>query len=123
MFETALTGPQRKARAETLLESMGLKARMHHLPAKLSGGERQRVAIARSLANEPSFLLADEPTGNLDSKSAQLILEVLDEVHQKRNMTILMVTHDPAVAARAQRSLRMLDGEIVEEVHHQKPAT
>jgi ABC-type lipoprotein export system ATPase subunit len=123
MFETTLTGPQRKARAAALLESMGLGPRLHHLPSKLSGGERQRVAIARSLANEPHFLLADEPTGNLDSKSAHMILEVLDEVHQKRNMTILLVTHDPTVAARAQRSLRMLDGQIVEEVlHHRKPA-
>lgn len=122
MFETSLTGTHRKARATSLLESMGLGPRLHHLPAKLSGGERQRVAIARSLANEPSFLLADEPTGNLDSKSAQMILEVLDEVHQKRNMTILMVTHDPAVAARAERSLRMLDGQIVEEVQNRTPA-
>lgn len=115
MFEMPWPGAERKQRAASLLESLGLAARMHHLPAKLSGGERQRVAIARSLANEPRFLLADEPTGNLDSKSAQKVLEVLDDLHRARNLTILMVTHDPTVAAHAQRTLRMLDGEIVEE--------
>jgi putative ABC transport system ATP-binding protein len=86
---------------------------MHHIPAKLSGGERQRVAIARSLANEPRLLLADEPTGNLDSASTRSILDVLRQVHEQSGITIILVTHDPAVAAKAGRCIQMLDGRIV----------
>ena len=88
---------------------------MHHVPAKLSAGERQRVAIARSLANEPRILLADEPTGNLDSATARGILDVLTTIHKQAAMTIIVVTHDPSVAARAQRTLRMNDGRLAED--------
>ncbi len=88
---------------------------MNHVPSRLSGGERQRVAIARSLANEPCLLLADEPTGNLDSTSAGKILEVLRVIHQRNNMTIIMVTHELNVAGHAQRILQMLDGRIVND--------
>jgi ABC-type lipoprotein export system ATPase subunit len=115
MFEMPWTSSERRRRADALLASVGLADRMHHLPSKLSGGERQRVAIARSLANAPRLLLADEPTGNLDSTSAGVILEVLHTIHRRDTMSVIVVTHDPQVAGHAQRTLRMLDGRIVSE--------
>ena len=113
MFEMPWSAAERRERAAGLLESVGLGGRIHHLPSKLSGGERQRVAIARSLANQPSLLLADEPTGNLDSASAGTILELLHTIHDRDNMTIMVITHDRIVAGHAQRTLQMLDGRIV----------
>ena len=113
MFEMPWRAGERRRRAEDLLRAVGLEDRMDHLPAKLSGGERQRVAIARSLANEPELLLADEPTGNLDSESAGLVLNLLRQIHAQRGMTVVVVTHDPGVAGVAQRTLRMLDGRII----------
>jgi ABC-type lipoprotein export system ATPase subunit len=112
MFEMPWPRTERRARAVRLLDLLGLGARLHHLPSKLSGGERQRVAIARSLANEPKLLLADEPTGNLDSDSARRILDVLRSIHARGDTTIVVVTHDPGVAAQAERTLHMLDGRI-----------
>jgi putative ABC transport system ATP-binding protein len=114
MFEMPWPAAKRRQRAAELLAMLGLGERLHHLPTKLSGGERQRVAIARSLANEPPLLLADEPTGNLDSASAGNILEVLHAIHARGDRTIIMVTHDPLVAAQAQRTLHMVDGRIGE---------
>jgi putative ABC transport system ATP-binding protein len=114
MFERRSWQPkQRRDRAAELLASVGLHERLTHLPANLSGGERQRVAIARSLANEPKVLLADEPTGNLDSASAEMILNLLRSIHQERNMTVIVVTHDPDVAAATTRTLRLRDGQLV----------
>jgi len=118
MFEMGWPASRRRQRASELLDSLGLHDRLHHLPSKLSGGERQRVAIARSLANGPKLLLADEPTGNLDSASAARILDVLSEVHARGNTTLVVVTHDPNVAARANRTLQMLDGQIIETTTH-----
>lgn len=115
MFETGWPSAVRRQRARTLLESVGLKDRMNHLPQKLSGGERQRVAVARSLANEPQVLLADEPTGNLDSSSAARIMELLADIHAKAGMALVVVTHDPLVAARAGRVVRMIDGCVAGE--------
>lgn len=112
MFERKWRASERRARAAALLTSVGLEHRMDHLPAKLSGGERQRVAIARSLANEPKLLLADEPTGNLDSESARKILDVLCAIHEQRKMTMVVVTHDPEVAAATGRTLRLRDGQL-----------
>jgi ABC-type lipoprotein export system ATPase subunit len=110
MFELGLGARERRERAEQLLGLVGLTGREASRPPQLSGGERQRVAIARALANEPPILLADEPTGSLDSESGRLVLELLDELRKSRSLTLVLVTHDPAVAARADRIVHMLDG-------------
>jgi len=109
--------PERKriARACELLERVGLGDRTHHLPSELSGGQAQRVAIARALAADPPLLLADEPTGNLDSKSGEDVLSLFQELHAE-GRTIVMVTHDPAVAAIADRQVRLEDGKIISEL-------
>jgi putative ABC transport system ATP-binding protein len=101
----------RRERAEEALERVGLEDRMDHRPAELSGGQRQRVAIARALANRPSILLADEPTGNLDSRTGDEILELFDALHQEGN-TVILVTHEPDIARHAHRLIRILDGKI-----------
>ncbi|MCX5794511.1 MAG: ABC transporter ATP-binding protein [Elusimicrobia bacterium] len=103
--------PEREARAKELLELVGLGAKALRPPLELSGGERQRVGIARALANRPLVLLADEPTGNLDSKSSADILAMLQDLHRE-GMTIVLVTHDPNIAKGAQRTLRLKDGEL-----------
>ncbi len=113
MFESDRPLSKRRDRAVELLTAVGLEKRLDHFPAKLSGGERQRVAIARSLANGPSVLLADEPTGNLDSQNAHHILELLIRLHREGNMTLILVTHDMSIARRASRALQMRDGQIV----------
>jgi ABC-type lipoprotein export system ATPase subunit len=115
MFETKRPAAQRSERARELLGSVGLEHRMDHFPAKLSGGEKQRVAIARSLANGPSVLLADEPTGNLDSKNAHHILDLIIRLHREQNMTLVLVTHDPSIASRATRTIQMMDGQILSD--------
>ena len=115
MFETDRPASERLSRAISLLKSVGLEHRIDHFPAKLSGGERQRVAIARSLANGPSVLLADEPTGNLDSENAELILELIIRLHREQNMTMVLVTHDLTIARRASRTIQMKDGHIVSD--------
>jgi ABC-type lipoprotein export system ATPase subunit len=94
---------------------VGLAGRDQQRPAQLSGGERQRVAIARALANDPPILLADEPTGSLDSEAGRNVLELLQELRAQRGLTIVLVTHDMSVAARADRVVRMLDGRVVGE--------
>ena len=115
MFETDRSASERRERAVELLKLVGLEQRLDHFPSKLSGGERQRVAIARSLANEPSLLLADEPTGNLDSENAHAILDLIIRLQQEQGRTMVLVTHDPTIAERAQRILRMKDGRIVSD--------
>jgi putative ABC transport system ATP-binding protein len=102
---------ERKARIERSLELVGLAARMRHLPAQLSGGQQQRVAIARALAGDPRFLLADEPTGNLDSLMARQIMDLLAEIN-RQGTTIVLVTHDPELARRAHRNIHVMDGEV-----------
>jgi predicted ABC-type transport system involved in lysophospholipase L1 biosynthesis ATPase subunit len=113
MFEDHQSRAERTTRAVDLLKSVGLEQRVNHFPAKLSGGERQRVAIARSVANFPSVLLADEPTGNLDTESAKHVLDLLMSLHRDRHMTLILVTHDMSIARRAARALQMVDGRIV----------
>jgi putative ABC transport system ATP-binding protein len=108
-------GKEDHTRAEELLSSMGLSERLSFKPNELSGGQKQRVAIARALMNDPSFLLADEPTGALDSKTGKEIMELIVDLNKKEGKTILMVTHDPTIAERAHRIIRLQDGKIVHE--------
>jgi len=100
---------ERKQRIEEALEKVGLGSRMKHFPAELSGGQQQRAAIARALAGSPRLLLADEPTGNLDSQMARSVLELIEEINAA-GTTVVMVTHDPELAARAQRNVHIVDG-------------
>ena len=102
-------------RADELLDQVGLAERGHHYPAQLSGGEQQRVAIARAFAARPTLLLADEPTGNLDSATGERILELLARLHRERGTTLVLVTHDPAVAAQAERRIHLQDGRLVRD--------
>jgi putative ABC transport system ATP-binding protein len=104
-------GSERRTRIERVLELVGLASRAKHLPAQLSGGQQQRVAIARALAGDPRFLLADEPTGNLDSLMARQILDLLEEINAQ-GTTIIMVTHDPELARRAHRNVHVMDGQV-----------
>jgi putative ABC transport system ATP-binding protein len=107
---------ERRKQAEDVLETVGLKERMNHKPAELSGGEQQRVAIARALANNPRFLLMDEPTGNIDSKTANEILGLIKRLNEEKGVTIIMVTHDQRLATQAKRAVQMFDGVITREI-------
>jgi putative ABC transport system ATP-binding protein len=107
---------KRRRRAIELLETVGLKERMKHKPTELSGGQQQRVAIARALANDPKFLLLDEPTGNVDSKTARDLLDLIHVLNVEKKVSIIMVTHDEKLAHEATRTVRMVDGNIAEEV-------
>ncbi len=115
MFETPWPRPERERRAALLLEEAGIGHRRDQYPGRLSVGERQRVAIARSLANEPKLLLADEPTGNLDSVNQDEILKLMDRLRRDRGLTLLVVTHSPEVARACDRVVRMRDGRIIPE--------
>jgi putative ABC transport system ATP-binding protein len=114
---SGLARRERKERAIQALESVGLGERKHHRPNEMSGGQRQRVAIARALVNEPSILLADEPTGNLDSKTGEEILALMDDLHAKGN-TIILVTHEDELAQHAARVIRLRDGKIVSDLRN-----
>lgn len=102
-------------RAKTLLQSVGLEQRFHHYPVQLSGGEQQRVALARAFISHPPLLLADEPTGNLDSSTGSRVIDLLWQLHEQHDSTLILVTHDTALAARAQRILTLRDGAIVHD--------
>ena len=104
-----------RERADRLLDAVDLTNRGHHYPAELSGGEQQRVAIARAFANRPKFLLADEPTGNLDSKNGQHIFDLMKNLHAQNNVTLVLVTHDPNLAAQAQRQIILADGKVLSD--------
>jgi putative ABC transport system ATP-binding protein len=104
-----------RARAQHLLEDVDLVARAHHYPSQLSGGEQQRVAIARAFANNPSILLADEPTGNLDSQNGRHVFELMVEMNRKRKTTLVLVTHEYELAAQADRQISLRDGRVVSD--------
>ena len=115
--------PDARARAQQLIADVDLANRGHHYPAELSGGEQQRVAIARAFANSPKILLADEPTGNLDSKNGQHIFDLMTALHRQNNATLVLVTHDPLLAARADRQIVLKDGRVLTDaVAHFVPA-
>jgi putative ABC transport system ATP-binding protein len=118
MFGTRRRPRERRERATELLAALQLDAVAERTPPRLSGGERQRVAIARALANDPKLLLADEPTGNLDPESVEVVLDVFDEARSDRGTTVVMVTHDPLVAARADRVIQLREGRVVEPGAH-----
>jgi putative ABC transport system ATP-binding protein len=115
-------GAERRARGEELLGMVGLAAREGHLPSQLSGGEQQRVAIARALANEPDVLLADEPTGNLDTATGDEIISLLTSLWREQGLTVVLVTHDRSIAGRAHRVVRMSDGRIAAQGTAESPA-
>jgi putative ABC transport system ATP-binding protein len=116
MAIAGLSKADRRKRAEDLLETVGLKERINHKPAELSGGEQQRVAIARALANNPKFLVMDEPTGNIDSKTANEIICLIKRLNEDKAVTIIMVTHDQHLAGQSKRIVQMVDGSITKEV-------
>ncbi|MEN6290839.1 MAG: ABC transporter ATP-binding protein [Methanobacterium sp.] len=115
MLESPLSGKKMEERAMELLRSVELEDKVNQKPTKLSGGQRQRVAIARALVNHPSIILADEPTGSLDSKTGDIILNILKDLHKKENVTLVMVTHEPYVANMAERTITVRDGKIIEQ--------
>ena len=117
-----MVAAERRDRVEEVLVQMGLTARMRHLPSQLSGGQQQRVAIARALVGRPQLLLADEPTGNLDTIASRQVLDLLESINAERQTTIVMVTHDPALAARARRKLHVLDGRLIDPNAAGQPA-
>ena len=111
-----MPGGERKQRVQAALERVGMAHRMKHYPPQLSGGQQQRVAVARALVGDPAILLADEPTGNLDSKNGEAVMDLLRELHQQ-GATICMVTHDPRFTRYAERTIHLFDGRVVEETH------
>lgn len=116
MMEAGFSKEMRRSRINELLEAVGLSERARHMPGQLSGGEQQRVAIARALANNPSIILADEPTGELDSANGRNILDLLTRINREYDKTVVVVTHDDSVALRANRILKLQDGRIVSDV-------
>lgn len=120
LFESTLSAAERRGRADARLAEVGLSHRAGHLPNQLSVGERQRVAIARALVNDPLLLLADEPTGNLDSHTGDEVLDLFDRLHRERSLTLVVVSHSPEVAERAGRVLRMRDGRLEADESHDR---
>jgi putative ABC transport system ATP-binding protein len=116
----AIPAAERRQRVSAALDRVGMAHRGRHLPSQLSGGQQQRVAVARAVAGEPPLLLADEPTGNLDSKNGDAVMELLHELH-RAGTTIVMVTHNPEYARQAQRTIHLFDGRVVEESAHARP--
>lgn len=108
-------GGDRRKRALAALEKVGLAGRANHRPNQLSGGEQQRVAIARALVNDPAILLADEPTGNLDSKAGREVMSIFHRLHQEKGITIILVTHEPSIGAQAERIVRIRDGQVLND--------
>jgi len=120
MMISGLSGKERKEKARSLLKSVGLQDFEHHFPRQLSGGQQQRLTIARALANDPVFLLADEPTGNLDSKSSHTVLEVFNNLHRKKKATIVMITHEHDIAKYAEEIIHLHDGKVLKITKNKK---
>ncbi len=120
MIFQGVSEAERRERAKKLLESVNLGHRINHKPSEMSGGEQQRIAIARSLVNNPEILIADEPTGNLDSSTGKAVMEILTELHREQKKTIVVVTHDPIIAHYSQNIVHIMDGQIV--LNHFKEA-
>ncbi|OQY21036.1 MAG: macrolide ABC transporter ATP-binding protein [Anaerolineaceae bacterium 4572_32.1] len=121
LIYAGVRGSKRKKRARAALEAVGLGDRLNHRPNELSGGERQRVAIARALVSDPAIILADEPTGNLDSKSGAEVVSIFQRLNRERGITVVFVTHDPEIAAHTRRIVRLHDGQIVGDEPVSKP--
>lgn len=115
MLYAGMPGKQRIARAKELLELVEMQERMRHLPEELSGGQKQRVAIARAMANDPAIILADEPTGALDSKTGRMVMDLFHKLHQEEGKTIVLITHSPELAEETQRIITIKDGKIIGE--------
>jgi putative ABC transport system ATP-binding protein len=115
LIYAGVTTSRRKTLAQKALSTVGLEGREHHHPSQLSGGEQQRVAIARALVNEPSILLADEPTGNLDSKTSMEIMDIFQRLNRDLGITIIMITHEPDIASFAKRNIHFKDGKVVSD--------
>jgi ABC-type lipoprotein export system ATPase subunit len=115
LYSKGITARERRRRAKEVLGKVGLGDRLHHHSSQLSGGQQQRVAIARALVNQPSILMGDEPTGNLDSKTSREVIGLFRELNEEHNLTVILVTHDPAVARNAKRTIVLRDGEVVED--------
>jgi len=115
LYSASLRWAQRRQRVKSLLEKVGLESRAHHQPSQLSGGQQQRVAIARALANEPPILLADEPTGNLDSHTSREVMELFRQLNRDEGITVIIVTHDPEIARHARRVVVLRDGSILRD--------
>lgn len=120
VYRGGVSRTERRERVTRVLEEVGMAHRVRHYPGQLSGGQQQRIAVARALVGEPDILLADEPTGNLDSKSGEAVMALLDELNGK-GASILMVTHDPHYASRARRIIRLYDGQVVDETSAEEP--
>jgi len=118
-YQSGKSKTEMEGKVTQVLEKVEMNHRKNHYPSQLSGGQQQRVAVARALVNDPAIILADEPTGNLDSKNAQAVLQLLDQLHQE-GATICMVTHDPASAKRAERCLEMFDGQLIKDIAVEK---
>lgn len=118
LLPTGMSNKEMKERASEIIRAVGLEDKKKQRPNKLSGGQRQRVAIARALVNNPSIILADEPTGSLDSKTGEMILNLLMEMHERYNVTLIIVTHDKGVAALAERTIKIKDGQIIEDKYN-----
>jgi putative ABC transport system ATP-binding protein len=118
MVFQGISDKERNKRAKMLLSDLGLEKRLHHKPNELSGGERQRIAIARALANDPEIIVADEPTGNLDSTTGKKIMDILIDLHRNQGKTIIVVTHDPNIAEYTEETINIRDGQIVKD-HNQ----
>ncbi len=122
LYSRGLRGSKRRARAKDVLEMVGLGDRMDHHPSQLSGGQQQRVAVARALVNEPSILMADEPTGNLDSKTGREVIQLFRELNKENGITLILVTHDPDIAQNATRTITLRDGLVMQDTATDKPS-